>query len=227
MRRDSARSKVMEGLRHVGKVLTWGGLLLGVVGIAGFFYGLVVLIGNGNCGCDTNGFCSGPPCPPADNLGFVGLFAGIWVAVIGFIMAGVGRGRGRAQRWRDQLATSTGGAGAPAGSRGIVPLVVEPGAGVTFASMSGGSIGPGGGMGAGGQPAAGSMGDTGPSLMSGPAPLTAEAILAREAQSGLPTMASQPMDAAARLQELEALKDRGVLTDEEYATQRKRILDSI
>jgi len=217
----------MEGLRHVGKVLTWGGLLLGVVGIAGFFYGLVVLIGNGNCGCDTNGFCSGPPCPPADNLGFLGLFAGIWIAVAGFIMAGIGHGRARVQRWREQLTTSTGGMGAAAGSRRIVPLVVEPGSAVTFASMSSDPMGAGGGPGAGGQPAAGPAASTGPSLLSGAPPLTAEAILAREAEAGLPTMSPQPMDAAARLQELEALKGQGALTDEEYATQRKRILDSI
>jgi len=207
-------------------VLTWGGLLLGVVGIAGFCYGLVVLIGNGNCGCDNYG-CVGPPCPAADNLGFLGLFAGIWIAVAGFIMAGVGRARGRVQAWRAQLANSTGGTAAWAGSRRVVPLVLQPGAGVTFASMSSGSIGSGGGFGAGIQPAAGSPGAAGPSPPSGAAPLTAEAILAREAQAGLPTMAAQPMDASARLQELEALKGQGALTDEEYATQRKRILDSI
>lgn len=208
-------------------VLTWGGLLLGAVGIAGFFYGLVVLIGNGNCGCDANYICAAPPCPPADNLGFLGLFAGIWIAVAGFIMAGIGRARGRAQQWRAQLATTAGGAGVWAGSRRVVPLVLQPGAGLTFASMSSGSIGSGGGLGAGGQGAAGPAGTTGPSLMSGAAPVTAEAILAREAQACLPAMAPQPMDASARLQELETLKGQGALTDEEYATQRKRILDSI
>ena len=49
--------------------------------------------------------------------------------------------------------------------------------------------------------------------------------LARDAQTGLP--GGQPGDAAGRLQELDALKQQGVLNDDEYAAQRKRILDSI
>jgi hypothetical protein len=57
--------------------------------------------------------------------------------------------------------------------------------------------------------------------------MSAEAILARDAQTGLPGTPQAPGDAAGRLQELDALKQQGVLNDDEYAAQRKRILDSI
>jgi hypothetical protein len=61
----------------------------------------------------------------------------------------------------------------------------------------------------------------------GAAPESAEAILARDAQTGLPGMSPPQGDASSRLQELDALKQQGVLNDDEYAAQRKRILDSI
>ena len=204
-------------------VLTWGGLLLGVAGIAGFVYGLVILIGNGNCGCDPNDLCAVPPCPPSDGLGFLGLFAGIWIAVAGFIMAGFGRARGRVQQWRAQLA-SAGGAGAWTGSRRPVPFVIQPGGGVTFASLAGGGTAAAGGA-TGGGGATGAPAASAPLL--GGASLTAEEILSREAQAGLPSMSAPPMDASTRLQELDALKAGGAVTDAEYAAQRKRILDSI
>ena len=60
-----------------------------------------------------------------------------------------------------------------------------------------------------------------------PPPMSAEAILARDAVTGLPGTQQAPDDASGRLQELEALKEQGVLNDDEYAAQRKRILDSI
>jgi len=193
-------------------VLTWVGLLLGVGGIIAFIYGLTVLITNGNCGCDQNGFCSGPPCPPADDLGFLGLFAGIWVSIGGFILMGFARGRARAQQWRQQYA---GGANSFAnmtrayGGGGGVP-------GLTLGAMSSGSI----------PPSAVATGGPGFALP-GAAPESAEAILARDSQTGLPGMSPPQGDASSRLQELDALKQQGVLNDDEYAAQRKRILDSI
>ena len=255
-------------------VLTWVGLLLGVGGIIAFIYGLTVLISNGNCGCNSDGFCSGPPCPPADNLGFVGLFAGIWVSIGGFILMGAARTHGRVQQWRSQLGPNAfanmsrayGTAGAP---------------GLTLGSLSSGSIGPGPTSMIGptvspalvaqllkvrqensGNPAAareatldllrshgyaipanappGSVAVQigGATAVSGgpgfalpgaaaPPPMSAEAILARDAQTGLPGTPQAPGDAAGRLQELDALKQQGVLNDDEYAAQRKRILDSI
>src|SRR5580700_8246975 len=120
-------------------VLTWVGLLLGVGGIIAFIYGLTVLISNGSCGCDQNGFCSGPPCPPADDLGFLGLFAGIWVAIGGFILMGFARGHARALQWRQQYA---GGANSFANmSRAYAPGGGVPG--LTLGAMSSGSIAPG------------------------------------------------------------------------------------
>jgi hypothetical protein len=270
-------------------VLTWVGLLMGLVGTAGFFYGLVVLISNGNCGCsDPNYACAAPPCPPQDDLGFLGLFAGIWIAVIGFIILGVGRSRSRVQQWRAQLGS---GATGFQGSRLATATGYPVGTGVTLASM-GGAFGAGSGATptAGGVPGTVDMqgmsqlagelqqvrqqhaGDpaaarqatldvlrshgypipadagsgpvaiqmsapavdpSGPgfalpgALPAAPAPMSAEAILARDAQSGIPTAQPSPGDATGRLQELEALKQQGVLTDDEYAAQRKRILDSI
>ncbi len=254
-------------------VLTWVGLLLGVGGIIAFIYGLTILISNGNCGCNSDGFCSGPPCPPADDLGFLGLFAGIWVSIGGFILMGVARGHTRAQQWRQQYA---GGANSFAnmsrayGTGGGVP-------GLTLGAMSSGSIAPGA-VPAGGPPAnpdliaqllkvrqdnsanpgaardatldllrshgyqipanppPGSVVQLGSSTstsggpgfaLPGPAPELAEAILARDAQTGLPGMSPPQGDASSRLQELDALKQQGVLNDDEYAAQRKRILDSI
>jgi hypothetical protein len=200
-------------------VLTWLGLVLGVGGIIAFIYGLTIVVSNGSCGCDQNGFCSGPPCPPADNLGFLGLFAGIWVAVGGFILMGVARGHARVQQWRAQYASGAnsfanmsrayGGTGVP---------------GLTLGSMSSGSIAPGQAS-----PANAPPGGPGFALPAGssPPPMSAEAILARDAQTGLPGTPAAPGDASGRLQELEALKQQGVLNDDEYAAQRKRILDSI
>jgi hypothetical protein len=253
-------------------ILTWVGLLLGVGGIIAFIYGLTVLVSNGSCGCDQNGFCSGPPCPPADDLGFVGLFAGIWVAVVGFIMMGAARAHARVQQWRAQYANGSNSfanmSHAYAGSG--VP-------GLTLGSMSSGSIAPGtvATMGPGASPdlvaqllkvrqensanpaaareatldllrsqgyaipanaPPGSVavqigGSTGPGFAlpgaTTPVPGSAEAILARDAQAGMPAMQTAPGDAAGRLQELDALKQQGVLNDDEYAAQRKRILDSI
>jgi hypothetical protein len=226
MRRGAARNEasVFGGTGGVAKgVLTWVGLLLGVGGIIAFIYGLTILVSNGSCGCDQNGFCSGPQCPPADDLGFVGLFAGIWVAVGGFILMGVARGHARAQQWRAQFASET---GAFANMSHAYATTGAPG--LTLGSMSSGSI-------ASGQVAMAIGGSTivsrGPGFAlpgaSTPAPESAEAILARDAQAGLPGVQPAPGDAAGRLQELEALKQQGVLNDDEYAAQRKRILDSI
>jgi hypothetical protein len=255
-------------------VLTWVGLLLGVGGIIAFIYGLTVLISNGSCGCDQNGFCSGPPCPPADDLGFLGLFAGIWVAIGGFILMGFARGHARAQQWRQQYA---GGANSFAnmsrayGTGGGVP-------GLTLGALSSGSIAAPGAVPTGGPPGnpdliaqllkvrqdnsanpaaardatldllrshgyqipanapPGSVVQIGSSTstssgpgfaLPGAAPESAEAILARDAQTGLPGMSPPQGDASSRLQELDALKQQGVLNDDEYAAQRKRILDSI
>lgn len=257
-------------------VLTWVGLLLGVVGIIAFIYGLTVLISNGNCGCDQNGFCSGPPCSPADDLGFVGLFAGIWVAVGGFILMGAARSRARVQQWRAQFAN---GSNSFANMSHAYATTGVPG--LTLGSMSSGSIAPAPVAMAGpaaspdlvaqllkvrqensANPAAtreatldllrshgyaipanappGSVAmqigssttvSDGPGFAlpgaSSPAPESAEAILARDAQTGLPAVQPAPGDAAGRLQELDALKQQGVLNDDEYAAQRKRILDSI
>ena len=88
-------------------------------------YGLIVLISNGNCGCAEDGFC-GPACPPADNLGFVGLFAGIWIAVIGIIMMSAAASRAKVAKWRAQY---TSGTGAYTGSRLATPAGT-PGAAV-------------------------------------------------------------------------------------------------
>jgi hypothetical protein len=120
-------------------VVKWLGALMAVVGTAAFAYGLVVLISNGSCGCSDDGFCSGPPCPPADNLGFLGLFAGIWVAVIGIIMMSVAASRAKVQRWRQQFASGT---GVYTGSRLASPAGTPGAGGLTFASM-GGSFGAG------------------------------------------------------------------------------------
>jgi len=210
-------------------VLTWVGLLLGVGGIIAFIYGLTVLISNGSCGCDQNGFCSGPPCPPADDLGFLGLFAGIWVSIGGFILMGFARGHARAQQWRQQYA---GGANSFAnmsrayGTGGGVP-------GLTLGAMSSGSIAPGSVAnappGSVAVPLGGSIAvaERPRFVIPGATPESAEAILARDAQTGLPGMSPPQGDASSRLQELDALKQQGVLNDDEYAAQRKRILDSI
>jgi len=257
-------------------VLTWLGLVLGVGGIIAFIYGLTVLISNGSCGCDQNGFCSGPPCPPADDLGFVGLFAGIWVAIGGFILMGVSRGRARAQQWRAQYANGPNSFANMSRAYGTTGVP-----GLTLGSMSSGSIAPGQvamvGPGASpdlvaqplkvrqensADPAASRQATLdllrshgyaipanappgsvavqigGSSAISGgpgfalpgagpPPPMSAEAILARDAQTGLPGSPPAPGDASGRLQELDALKQQGVLNDDEYAAQRKRILDSI
>jgi hypothetical protein len=219
MRRGAARNEasVFGGTGGVAKgVLTWVGLLLGAGGIIAFIYGLTILVSNGSCGCDQNGFCSGPACPPADDLGFVGLFAGIWVAVGGFILMGVARGHARAQHWRAQFASGT---GAFANMSHAYAATGAPG--LTLGSMSSMSIAPG------------QVAMVGPAVgfalpgASTPAPESAEAILARDAQAGLPGVQPAPGDAAGRLQELDALKQQGVLNDDEYAAQRKRILDSI
>lgn len=254
-------------------VLTWLGLVLGVGGIIAFVYGLTVLISNGSCGCDQNGFCSGPPCPPADDLGFVGLFAGIWVSIGGFILMGFARGHARVQQWRSQFAN-----GSTSFANMSHAYAGTGASGLTLGSMSSGSIAPG--QAAMGVPVAGpdlvaqllkvrqensanpaaareatldllrshgyaipanappgsvavqiggSTTVAGPGFAlpgaGAPAPMSAEAILARDAQTGLP--GGQPGDAAGRLEELEALKQQGVLNDDEYAAQRKRILDSI
>jgi hypothetical protein len=254
-------------------VLTWIGLLLGVGGIIAFIYGLTVLISNGNCGCNSDGFCSGPPCPPADDLGFVGLFAGIWVSIGGFILMGAARTHARVQQWRAQFGQNSfanmsrayGTTGAP---------------GLTLGSLSSGSIAspPAAMMGPGASsdlvaqllkvrqensanpaaardatldllrshgyavpanvpPGSAAMQIGGSTAVSGgpgfalpgaaPPPMSAEAILARDAVTGLPGTQQAPDDASGRLQELEALKEQGVLNDDEYAAQRKRILDSI
>jgi hypothetical protein len=254
-------------------VLTWVGLLLGVGGIIAFIYGLTVLISNGNCGCNSDGFCSGPPCPPADDLGFVGLFAGIWVSIGGFILMGAARTHARVQQWRAQFGQNSFANMSRAYGTTGVP-------GLTLGSLSSGSIAPGPvamvGPGASSdlvaqllkvrqensaKPAAareatldllrshgyavpanappGSVAMIGGSTtVSGgpgfalpgatpPPPMSAEAILARDAEAGLPGTQPAPGDASGRLQELDALKQQGVLNDDEYAAQRKRILDSI
>lgn len=118
-------------------VVKWVGRILAVVGTAAFVYGLITLISNGNCGCDENGFCTGPPCPPADDLGFVGLFAGIWVAIGGIIMMSAAASRAKVAKWRAQFAS---GAGAYTGSRVVAPAGALAGSGLTFQSM-GGSFG--------------------------------------------------------------------------------------
>jgi Short C-terminal domain len=255
-------------------VLTWVGLLIGVVGILAFIYGLTVLISNGNCGCNSDGYCVGPPCPPADDLGFLGLFAGIWVAVGGFILMGVARGHARVQQWRRQYASGTNSFANMSrayGTGGGVP-------GLTLGAMSSGSIAPGAApmpvspanreliaqllkvrQENSGNPAAArdatldllrshgyaipanappgtvavqlgtsTAASGGPGFaLPGAAPESAEAILARDAQTGLPGTSPPQGDASSRLQELDALKQQGVLNDDEYAAQRKRILDSI
>jgi hypothetical protein len=126
-------------------VVKWLGALLAVVGTAAFAYGLVVLISNGSCGCSDDGFCSGPPCPPGDNLGFLGLFAGIWVAVIGIIMMSAAASRARVAKWHAQFASGT---GPYMGSR-LATAVSPASPGLTFASM-GGSFGAGATPGAAG-----------------------------------------------------------------------------
>lgn len=254
-------------------VLTWLGLVLAVGGIIAFIYELTVLISNGNCGCSSDGFCSGPPCPPADDLGFLGLFAGIWVAVGGFILMGVARGHARAQQWRAQYAGG-------ANSFGNMSRAYAPGGGVpglTLGAMSSGSIAPGAvptssiptnpdliaqllkvrqensanpaaareatldllrshgyAIPANAPPGSavqlgGSTAEPGgPGFaLPGAPPELAEAILARDAQTGLPGMSPSHGDTSSRLQELDALKQQGVLNDDEYAAQRKRILNSI
>jgi hypothetical protein len=202
-------------------VLTWVGLVLGVGGIIAFIYGLTVLISNGSCGCDQNGFCSGPPCPPADDLGFVGLFAGIWVAIGGFVLMGVARGHARAKQWRAQYASG-------ANSFANMSRAYAAGGGVpglTLGAMSSGSIAPG--TVANAPPGSVAVVERPRFVIPGAAPESAEAILARDAQTGLPGMPAPQGDASSRLQELDALKQQGVLNDDEYAAQRKRILDSI
>jgi hypothetical protein len=206
-------------------VLTWVGLLLGVGGIIAFIYGLTVLISNGNCGCNSDGFCSGPPCPPADDLGFVGLFAGIWVSIGGFILMGAARTHARVQQWRAQFGQNSFANMSRAYGTTGVP-------GLTLGSLSSGSIAPGpvapgpvavigGSTTVSGGPGFALPGAT------PPPPMSAEAILARDAEAGLPGTQPAPGDASGRLQELDALKQQGVLNDDEYAAQRKRILDSI
>jgi hypothetical protein len=274
MRRGDGRTATdcWRAASVVKGVLTWVGLLLGVGGIIAFVYGLTVLISNGSCGCDQNGFCSGPPCPPADDLGFLGLFAGIWVSIGGFILMGVARGHARAQPWRRQFA---GGANSFAAMSRAYGTTGVPG--LTLGAMSSGSIAPGavpvGGPAPGpdlvaqllkvrqensANPAAAreatldllrshgyaipanappgtvvSLGGATPTAggpgfaLPGAAPQSAEATLARDAQTGLPGMSPPQGDASSRLQELDALKQQGVLNDDEYAAQRKRILDSI
>jgi hypothetical protein len=148
-------------------IVKWVGAVLAVVGTAGFAYGLVVLISNGSCGCSDTGFdCAGPPCPSADNLGFLGLFAGIWVAVGGVIMMSVAASRAKVARWRAQYA----------GTPGL--------GGLTFASI-GGSFGasPGTTMAAGMNPA---MFD--PKALS---ELAGQLQVARQANSGNPEAARQ------------------------------------
>jgi hypothetical protein len=248
-------------------VLTWVGLLLGVGGIIAFIYGLTVLISNGNCGCSSDGFCSGPPCPPADDLGFVGLFAGIWVSIGGFILMGAARTHARVQQWRSQFGQNT--------FANMSHAYAGGGTGLTLGSLSSGPIGGttavspdlvaqllkvrqensanpaaareatldllrshGYAIPANAPPGSVAVQIAGPTTVPGgqgfalpgsapPPPLSAEAILARDAQTGMPGSQQAQGDAAGRLQELEALKQQGVLNDDEYAAQRKRILDSI
>jgi hypothetical protein len=246
-------------------LLTWLGLLLGIAGIIAFVYGLTVLISNGNCGCSSDGFCSGPPCPPADDLGFLGLFAGIWVSIGGFVLMGVARAHGRVQQWRSQYA---GGTAAYANMSRANAYGVTGTPGLTFASMASGATGAGAAAMAGlgpnadlvaqlmkvrqensANPAAaqqatldllrnhgyavpttvqpGSVLVASAGQPPGAAPMSAEAILARDAQTGIPSMQAAPGDATGRLGELDALHKQGVVNDDEYAAQRKRILDSI
>ncbi len=249
----------------VKSLLTWLGLLLGIGGIIAFVYGLTVLISNGSCGCSSDGFCSGPPCPPADGFGFLGLFAGIWVSIGGFVLMGAARARGRVQQWRSQFA---GGTAAFANMNRANAYGFTGMPGLTFASMASGATAAGAGAMAGmgpnadllaqlmkvrqensADPAAaqqatldllrnhgypvpatvqpGSMFVAPAGQPSGVAPMSAEAILARDAQTGLPGMQPPPGDASGRLGELDALHKQGVVSDAEYAAQRKRILDSI
>jgi hypothetical protein len=119
-------------------VVKWFGAVLAVAGTAAFAYGLVVLISNGSCGCSDAGFdCAGPPCPSSDNLGFLGLFAGVWVAIGGIIMMGVAASRAKVAKWRAQYASGT---AAYTGSRLATPAGAPGPGGLTFASM-GGSFG--------------------------------------------------------------------------------------
>lgn len=246
-------------------LLTWLGLFLGIGGIIAFVYGLTVLISNGNCGCSGDGFCSGPPCPPADDLGFLGLFAGIWVSIGGFVLMGVARAHGRVQQWRSQFAAGT---SALTNMNRANAYGVAGTPGLAFASMASGATGgvPGAAAGFGrnadllaqlmkvrqensANPAAaqqatldllrnhgyavpatvqpGSVFVASAGQPPGAAPMSAEAILARDAQTGLPSMQAAPGDATGRLGELDALHKQGVVNDDEYAAQRKRILDSI
>ena len=115
-------------------VVKWVGRVLAVVGTAAFVYGLIIVISNGTCGCNDDGFCSGPPCPPADDLGFVGLFAGIWVAIGGIIMMSAAASRAKVAKWRAQFAAGT---AAYAGSRLATPAGTPDAGGLTFASMGG------------------------------------------------------------------------------------------
>jgi hypothetical protein len=146
MRRGSGRSEAGSSWREhraMGRdVVKLVGALLAIVGTAAFVYGLIVLVSNGNCGCSDDGFCSGPPCPPADDLGFLGLFAGIWVAVGGIIMMSVAAARAKTAKWRAQYAS---GAGAFTGSRLATPAGTPGASGLTLAAM-GGSFGATSGM---------------------------------------------------------------------------------
>jgi len=51
--------------------------------------------------------------------------------------------------------------------------------------------------------------------------------LARRPQAQTPPAAQTPKTTEQRLQELQALKDKGLVTDDEYTTQRAQILGSI
>jgi len=197
-------------------IVKWVGAVLAVGGTAAFVYGLIVLVSNGSCGCSGDGFCSGPPCPPADNFGFLGLFAGIWVAIAGIIMMSAAASRAKVAKWRAQLAAGTGPYG---GSRLVTSAVAPASPGLTFASMGGAFA-----AGAGVQATPGGFAMPG---AQGPAPGSAEAILAADAQAGVPSTPAPQGDATGRLQELDALHTSGVVNDAEYATQRQRILDSI
>jgi hypothetical protein len=163
-------------------IVKWVGALLAIGGTAAFVYGLIVLISNGSCGCSDTGFdCAGPPCPPADNFGFVGLFAGIWVAVAGLIMMSAAASRAKVAKWRAQFATGT---GASMGSRLATPAGTQGAGGLTFGSM-GGSFGATPGVSAvpGLNPA---MFD--PKAVSG---LVAQLQAVRQANSGNPEAARQ------------------------------------
>jgi hypothetical protein len=129
---------------------------------------------------------------------------------------GVARGHARAQQWRAQYA---GGANSFANISRAYGTGVP---GLTLGAMSSGSTAP---VVMARPPAV--LGGPGFALPGAPTPQSAEAILARDAQTGLPGMSPPQGDASSRLQELDALKQQGVLNDDEYAAQRKRILDSI